>query len=56
VTLLAKLKQHWSLLVVTHDAGDLLEVADRCWTLDCGILEAADLESLGGKRRSVASI
>ncbi|MGB3238274.1 MAG: ABC transporter ATP-binding protein [Geitlerinemataceae cyanobacterium] len=56
VTLLAKLKQHWSLLVVTHDAGDLLEIADRCWTLDRGVLQAADLESLGEKRRSVASI
>lgn len=56
VNLLAKLKQHWSLLVVTHDAGDLLEIADRCWTLDRGVLEAADLESLGEKRRSVASI
>lgn len=56
VNLLAKLKQHWSLLVVTHDAGDLLEIADRCWTLERGILQAADLESLGEKRRSVAPI
>ncbi|HIK32003.1 MAG TPA: energy-coupling factor ABC transporter ATP-binding protein [Oscillatoriales cyanobacterium M59_W2019_021] len=56
VNLLAKLKQHWSLLVVTHDAGDLLEIADRCWTLDLGRLHAADLETLGEKRRSVASI
>jgi energy-coupling factor transport system ATP-binding protein len=44
------------LLVVTHDAGDLLEIADRCWSLDQGLLQAADLESLGEKRRSVAPI
>lgn len=56
VNLLAKLKQHWSLLVVTHDAGDLLEIADRCWTLDRGRLHVADPETLGEKRRSVASI
>ncbi|MDC0832472.1 lytic murein transglycosylase [Leptolyngbya valderiana BDU 20041] len=39
VALLGKLKQHWSLLVVTHDAGELLEIADRCWTIDRGKLQ-----------------
>ncbi|NES07321.1 MAG: energy-coupling factor ABC transporter ATP-binding protein, partial [Okeania sp. SIO2F4] len=39
VSLLAKLKNHWSLLVVTHDASDLLPIADKCWTLDQGNLE-----------------
>jgi len=39
VNLLAKLKKHWSLLVVTHDASDLLPIADKCWTLDKGNLE-----------------
>jgi energy-coupling factor transport system ATP-binding protein len=39
VNLLAKLKNHWSLLVVTHDASDLLPIADKCWTLDKGNLE-----------------
>ncbi len=43
VNLLAQLKTHWTLLVVTHDAGDLVEVADRCWTLDHGILQWADM-------------
>lgn len=38
VSLLAKLKQEQTLLVVTHDAGDLLTIADRCWTLDRGNL------------------
>lgn len=39
VNLLAKLKRHWTLLVVTHDAGELLNVADSCWTLNHGVLE-----------------
>lgn len=39
VNLLAKLKNHWSLLVVTHDSSDLLPIADKCWTLDKGNLE-----------------
>jgi energy-coupling factor transport system ATP-binding protein len=38
VNLLAKLKQHWTLLVVTHDAGDLLAIADRCWAIEHGEL------------------
>jgi len=38
VSLLAKLKKDWTLLVVTHDAGDLLEIADQCWTLNHGEL------------------
>ena len=36
VTLLAKLKQDWTLLIVTHDAGDLLAIADKCWKIDDG--------------------
>jgi len=38
--LLAKLKQHWTLLVVTHDAGELAAVADRCWQIRQGRVEA----------------
>jgi energy-coupling factor transport system ATP-binding protein len=38
VTLLAKLKTQWGLLVVSHDASELLEIADRCWTLQQGEL------------------
>lgn len=49
VTLLAKLKAHWSLLVVTHDAGELLAIADRCWTLNHGELHPVDPKSLGAK-------
>lgn len=44
--LLAKLKQHWSLLVVTHDPGDLLEIGDRFWTLDGGVLRLVEPNQL----------
>ena len=40
--LLAKLKQHWTLLVVTHDPGELIEIADRCWTINGGVLQAIE--------------
>ncbi len=49
VNLLAKLKNHWTLLVVTHDAGDLLAIADRCWTLNHGEMEAIDPATLAAK-------
>ncbi|MEH2157619.1 ABC transporter ATP-binding protein [Nostoc sp.] len=49
VNLLAKLKQDWTLLVVTHDAGDLLAIADRCWTLNHGELQSVDPKSLESK-------
>jgi energy-coupling factor transport system ATP-binding protein len=38
INLLARLKEHWSLLVVTHDASDLVSLADRCWLIDHGQL------------------
>ena len=49
VNLLAKLKQDWTLLIVTHDAGDLLAIADRCWTLNHGELESVDAKTLEAK-------
>jgi len=39
IGLLARLKRDWSLLVVTHDATDLLPIADRCWRLNHGELQ-----------------
>jgi energy-coupling factor transport system ATP-binding protein len=55
VNLLAKLKQDWSLLIVTHDAGDLLAIADQCWTLNHGRLAPADpLELAAGRSQFVA--
>lgn len=38
VSLLAKLKQHWTLFVVTHDAGEMQKIADRSWTIKHGEL------------------
>ena len=45
-TLLAKLKQHWTLLVVTHDPGELIKIADRCWTIDRGVLHSIEPTAL----------
>lgn len=45
VSLLAKLKQDWTLLIVTHDAGDLLEIADKCWTIKHGELHKEAVRS-----------
>ncbi|MEM9503740.1 MAG: energy-coupling factor ABC transporter ATP-binding protein [Cyanobacteria bacterium P01_E01_bin.43] len=39
VSLLKQLKKNWSLLIVTHDASELIELADRAWTLDHGVLQ-----------------
>ncbi|PSR18531.1 lytic murein transglycosylase [filamentous cyanobacterium CCP3] len=44
--LLKQLKQHWTLLVVSHDADELAELADRCWQLDHGSLTPVPQTSL----------
>lgn len=44
--LLAKLKEHWTLLVVTHDPGELIEIADYCWTIDQGDLKPIEPAAL----------
>jgi energy-coupling factor transport system ATP-binding protein len=51
VTLLGKLKNHWSLLIVTHDAGDLLEIADKCWTLNHGQLNEVERDRVAISRQ-----
>ena len=43
VTLLRHLKKDWSLLIVSHDAGELIDLADRVWTLNHGNLESVPL-------------
>jgi energy-coupling factor transport system ATP-binding protein len=53
VNLLAQLKQQWTLLVVTHDAGDLLAIADKCWQIDRGKLTEAKI--IDGKQLTVNS-
>ncbi|NEQ95221.1 MAG: ABC transporter ATP-binding protein [Cyanothece sp. SIO2G6] len=52
VALLAQLKQQWSLLIVTHDANELLAIADRCWTIDHGEITAVDPAAI---RRQLAA-
>lgn len=44
--LLAKLKEHWTLLVVTHDPGELSNIADRCWTIDRGKIQSVTSQQL----------
>lgn len=51
--LLAKLKQHWTLLVVTHDAGELVTIADSCWAISQGELKSVDSTSLTSKQINV---
>jgi energy-coupling factor transport system ATP-binding protein len=38
INLLKKLKEHWTLLVVTHDPEELLDIADRRWCIDHGLI------------------
>lgn len=46
VGLLAQLKKDWSLLVVSHDAEDLVDMADSCWTLHQGELQPTEPDQL----------
>jgi len=41
--LLEKLKQHWTLLVVSHDVEDFLTIADNCWQINQGVLSKVAL-------------
>lgn len=51
VNLLGRLKQHWTLLIVTHDASDLIEVADYCWRIQQGKIEQVDPNLFKVKRK-----
>lgn len=46
VSLLAELKQTWSLLIVSHDAEDLVEIADHCWTIEQGQMSSVACDVL----------
>ncbi|MFM7423853.1 MAG: ABC transporter ATP-binding protein [Elainella sp.] len=49
IGLLGQLKQQWTLLVVSHEPGEMLAIADRCWTLDHGRLTAVDPATLASR-------
>jgi energy-coupling factor transport system ATP-binding protein len=49
VTVLKQLKQHWSLLAVTHEPAELLAIADRCWLIDHGRVEPITPQDLTKK-------
>ncbi len=40
--LLSKLKQHWTLLIVSHDPDELLSIADRSWRIHKGELASVN--------------
>jgi energy-coupling factor transport system ATP-binding protein len=46
IDVLATLKTEWSLLVVSHEPGEMVSIADRCWTMDHGVLTPVDPASL----------
>ncbi|MEB3293493.1 MAG: ABC transporter ATP-binding protein [Synechococcales bacterium] len=46
VNLLAKLKKNWTLLVVSHDAAELLEIADRTWKISQGQLQEVPVSEM----------
>lgn len=50
--LLAKLKTHWTLLIVSHDPSELLPIADRAWKIDCGELISVSPSALSVKAKS----
>lgn len=40
--LLEKLKEHWTLLIVTHDPEELRTIADYHWRIEAGLLRSLD--------------
>jgi energy-coupling factor transport system ATP-binding protein len=52
--LLGKLKHHWTLLIVSHDPGELLQIADRSWKIHQGELTSFDPNLLLSQSEAVA--
>ncbi len=46
VSLLSKLKQNWTLLVVSHDATELLDIADCAWQIESGVVKSVPVATL----------
>jgi energy-coupling factor transport system ATP-binding protein len=55
INLLSRLKQHWTLLVVTHDASDLVDIADNCWRLESGKIESINPDVFSVKKKQKIS-
>jgi energy-coupling factor transport system ATP-binding protein len=55
ISLLAELKKDWTLLIVSHEPGEMMAIADRCWTLEHGELAVADPASFVTKQPVVQS-
>lgn len=55
VNLLSRLKQHWTLLVVTHDASDLVDIADNCWRIEEGKIESVNPDVFSVKKKQKIS-
>lgn len=56
VNLLTRLKQHWTLLIVTHDATDLIDIADYCWRIEGGKLESVNPDVFPAKSKPKLSL
>lgn len=54
INVLSNLKQDWSLLIVSHEPGEMVAIADRCWSLEQGVLQQVDPANLARKSTSVA--
>lgn len=51
VSLLSRLKQHWTLLIVTHDASDLIDIADYCWRIESGLITPVSADTLKSEKK-----
>ena len=48
-----KLKEHWTLLIVTHDPSELITIADSCWSIQKGHLKPINPDSLTIKKSRI---
>ncbi|BAQ61638.1 iron(III)-transport ATP-binding protein sfuC [Geminocystis sp. NIES-3708] len=56
VNLLSRLKQHWTLLIVTHDASDLVDIADNVWRIEEGKIELVNPDVFNLKEKQKISL
>jgi energy-coupling factor transport system ATP-binding protein len=46
ISLLSVLKRDWSLLIVTHEPGELVAIADQCWSIHHGELKPVEADAI----------